>query len=405
MLHECYHGLRKGAASGVDGVTWLNYGEGLSERLEKLYERLLVMDYRVQPVKRKNIPKGDGKMRPLGIPALEDKSVQSAVARILSSIYEQDFLDQSVGYRPGRGAREASQKLQHELYNSRVSWIVEADIKGFFDNVNHEWLVTMLEERCADKNFTRLIRKMLNAGVLEEDGQLRATDTGTPQGGLISPVLANIYLHYVLDLWVERVVRKRNRGQMVYLRYADDFVIGFENEEDAKACFTKLPERLAKFSLTLAPDKSGIRCFERRDKGNNERFTFLGFDFYWSRTRKGKPTLRRRTTGKKLTRALTDLNEWLQKHRHETVRTIAAHLRKRLLGHFNYYGVIGNATRLGAYWMAVQRGWLRQLNRRSQRRSYNWTGFNQMWKDLRMPEPRVVESPYKIPESEPCFNY
>jgi group II intron reverse transcriptase/maturase len=389
----------------VDGVTWFDYGEGLSERLVKLHERLRKMDYSVQPVRRKNIPKPDGKMRPLGIPALEDKIVQSAVARILSSIYEQDFLDQSVGYRPGRGAREASQKLQHELYNSRVSWVVEADIKGFFDHVDHDWLVKMLEERCADKSFVRLIRKMLNAGVLEEDGQLRATDAGTPQGGLISPVLANIYLHYVLDLWVERVVRKGNRGQMVFLRYADDFVIGFEHEEDAKACFTKLPERLAKFSLILAPDKSGIRCFERRDKGQNERFTFLGFDFYWSRTRSGKPTLRRRTTGKKFTGALTNLKEWLQKNRHERVSSIAAGIRKRLLGHFNYYGVIGNATRLGAFWIAVQRVWFQQLNRRSQRRSYNWTGFNQMWKNLGMPEPRVVERPYVPPGSEPCFNY
>ncbi len=403
MLHECYHALHRKAASGVDGVSWQEYGEGLSEKLVTLQERLKSGSYRAQLVRRKYIAKADGKRRPLGITALEDKIVQKAVSRILEAIYEMDFLPSSAGYRPGRGARGASQQLQHEVYHSQVGWIVEADIKGFFDHVDHDWLERMLTQRVADRSFVRLIRKWLRAGVMEEDGQVLHPATGTPQGGIVSPILANIYLHYVLDLWVERRVRRKSRGGLVYLRYADDFVIGFEREEDARACFADLPERLSKFGLTLAADKSGIIRFDRQGGRDNRKFTFLGFDFYWSRTRDGKPTLRRRTTGKKFTRALTDLKEWLQRHRHDRLRTVAAALRAQLLGHYNYYGVIGNATRLGAFWQAVQRIWYRQLNRRSQRRSYNWTGFNEMWQNLRMPPPRVVEGPYVPPGLNPCF--
>lgn len=403
MLHECYHALRKQAASGVDGVNWSAYGEGLSGKLIDLHERLRTGRYRAQNVRRTYIPKADGKRRALGIPALEDKIVQRAAARILEAIYEADFLDSSAGYRPGRGPRGASQKLQHELYHSRVGWIVEADIKGFFDHVNHDWLERMLCQRVSDKSFVRLIRKWLIAGVLEEDGKVLHPATGTPQGGIVSPVLANIYLHYVLDLWLERVVRRASGGQLVYLRYADDFVIGFEREDDAKACFAQLPERLSKFGLTLAADKSGICRFDRRGGHGNKRFAFLGFDFYWSRSRNDRPTLRRRTTGKKFTRALADLNDWLHQHRHDRLRSVASALRSRLLGHYNYYGVIGNATRLGAFWLGVQRVWFRQLNRRSQRRSYNWTGFHEMWHALHMPAPRVVERPYLPPGTQPCW--
>jgi RNA-directed DNA polymerase len=276
MLHECYHDLSKRAAAGIDGVSWREYGEHLSENLAQLHERLRAGRYRARPVRRKYIPKADGKRRPLGIPALEDKIVQKAAARILESIYEADFLDCSAGYRPGRGPRGASQQLQHELYHSRVGWIVEADIKGFFDHVDHDWLERMLNQRIADRSFVRLIRKWLKAGVLEEDGQVLHPATGTPQGGIVSPVLANIYLHYVLDLWLERIVRPESRGQMRYLRYADDFVIGFEKEEDARACFERLPERLGKFGLTLAADKSGIIRFDRRGGRTNKRFVFLG---------------------------------------------------------------------------------------------------------------------------------
>lgn len=403
MLHECYHGLRKRAATGTDEVSWHDYGEGLSNKLENLHERLRTGRYRARPARRKYIPKADGKRRPLGIPALEDKIVQKAAARILEAIYEVDFVDSSAGYRPGRGPRGASQKLQHELYYSPVGWIVEADIKGFFDNVDHDWLERMLEQRIHDRSFTRLIRKWLKAGVLEEDGKHLHPATGTPQGGIVSPVLANIYLHYVLDLWLERIVRKESRGCMIYLRYADDFVIGFEHEKDARACYERLPERLSKFGLTLAADKSGIVRFDRQGGRGNGRFAFLGFDFYWSRSRTGKPTLRRRTSGKKFTRALADLKDWLKRKRHARVRTVAAGLKARLLGHYNYYGVIGNATRLGAYWTAVQKLWFGQLNRRSQRRSYNWTGFNEMWQSLAMPVPRVVEKPYVPPGSNPCW--
>jgi RNA-directed DNA polymerase len=403
MLHECYHSLSKRAASGVDGVSWHDYGEGLSEKLSNLHDRLRTGRYRAPHVRRHYIPKADGKRRALGIPALEDKIVQKAAAQILSAIYEADFLPSSAGYRPGRGPRGASQQLQHELYHSAVGWVVEADIKGFFDHVDHDWLERMLARRIHDRGFLRLIRKWLRAGVLEEDGKILHPATGTPQGGIVSPILANIYLHHVLDLWLERQVRRESVGQMVHLRYADDFVVGFEREEDARECLRRLPERLAKFGLTLAADKSGIVRFDRQGGPSNGRFAFLGFDFYWSRTRNGKPTLRRRTSGKKFARALTDLKGWLIRHRHTRLRTIAAVLKAKLTGHYNYYGVIGNATRLGAYWIAVQKLWYRQLNRRSQRHSYNWTGFNEMWQSLCMPPPRVMETPYVPPGMNPCW--
>ncbi len=394
MLYESFRDLKRKAAPGVDGVTVEDYEKDLDSNLRQLLERLVSKTYRAQNVRRRHIPKANGKTRPLGIPALEDKIVQQAASKLLQAIYEADFQNESKGYRPGRGARDASQELREKLFFERVHWVVEADIKSFFDHVDHDWLERMLEERVDDKSFIRLIRKWLKAGVMEEAGEVIHPATGTPQGGIISPVLANIYLHYVLDLWIEKVVPRRIRGAKVYMRYADDFIVGFENGADARWFEEELPKRLVKFSLSIAEDKSGILRFSRCDVKGSGCFTFLGFEFYWANTRNGKKTVKRRTSKKKYRASLLNLKEWLRNNRSRPLRELAATLRRRYLGYFNYYGVIGNSDRLWAYWNASRRIIFRGLNRRSQRKSYNWTGFDQMWKTLDIPTPRVIEKPY-----------
>jgi group II intron reverse transcriptase/maturase len=394
MLYESFRNLKRAAAPGVDGVSVADYEKDLDDNLRQLLERLVGKTYRAQHVRRKYIPKGGGKTRPLGIPALEDKIVQQAASELLQAIYEADFLDVSKGYRPGRGPRDASQELREKLFCERVHWVVEADIKGFFDHVDHDWLCRMLEQRVDDRAFIRLIRKWLKAGVLEEAGEVIHPATGTPQGGIISPVLANIYLHYVLDLWVEKSVRKGNRGAMVYMRYADDFVAGFEYGEDAQRFSRELPGRLAKFALSMAEDKSGILRFSRCDVKGSGCFTFLGFEFYWGNTRQGKVTVKRRTSKKKFRASLANLKEWLGKNRSRPLKVLAVTLRRKFVGYGNYYGVIGNSERLWRYWQESLRLIFKALNRRSQRKSYNWATFTQMWKTLAIPYPKVIEKPY-----------
>ena len=394
MLYESFRDLKRSAAPGVDGVTVEMYAEDLDRNLRQLLERLVGKTYRAQHVRRRYIPKGNGKTRPLGIPALEDKIVQQAASKLLQAIYEADFLDVSKGYRPNRGARDASQELRERLFFERVHWVVEADIEGFFDKVDHDWLQRMLEKRVDDKAFIRLICKWLKAGVLEEAGQVIHPATGTPQGGIISPVLANIYLHYVLDLWIEKVVTGKVSGAVVYMRYADDFIVGFENGADARRFHRELPKRLEKFGLKMAEDKSGILRFSRCDLKGSGHFTFLGFAFYWAKTRSGKLTVKRRTSKKKFKASLLGLKEWMRNNRSRPLKELATTLRRKFRGYFNYYGVIGNSDRLWSYWKASRRIIFRSLNRRSQRTSYNWKGFDQMWKTLDLPTPKVVETPY-----------
>lgn len=393
MLYESFRDLKRKAAPGVDGVTVEEYEKDLDRNLRQLLERLIGKTYRAQHVRRRYIPKGKGKTRPLGIPALEDKIVQEAASKLLQAIYEVDFLDVSKGYRPNRGARDASQELRERLILERVHWIVEADIEGFFDNVDHNWLERMLAERVDDKAFLRLIRKWLKAGVLEEAGEVIHPATGTPQGGIISPVLANIYLHYVLDLWMEKKVPKEVKGALVYMRYADDFIVGFGNGADARWFHRELPKRLAKFGLKMAEDKSGIVRFSRCDPKGSGQFTFLGFEFHWAKTRRNKLTVKRRTSKKKFRASLMGLKEWARNNRNSPLKELAKTLRRKYLGYFNYYGVIGNAVRLWKYWKESSQILFRSLNRRSQRQSYNWKGFEQMWKTLDLPLPRIVERP------------
>ncbi len=300
FLLACWHDLNKDAASGVDEVTAAEYAQELHAHIQDLAERLKTKRYRAKLVRRVYIPKENGKERPLGIPALEDKLVQIACAKLLAAIYEQDFLGCSYGYRPGRGALDAARELTFDLQYGVYGYVVEADVKGFFDNLDHDWLLEMLKERIDDRAFLGLIRKWLRAGILETDGAVIHPETGSPQGGIVSPVLANVYLHYALDLWFERVVKPHCRGEALMCRYADDWVCAFRFGDDAERFYRTLPKRLEKFGLEVAPEKTSILRFSRFHPSMKRRFTFLGFEFYWLEDRKGTPRVKRRTARKKL---------------------------------------------------------------------------------------------------------
>jgi group II intron reverse transcriptase/maturase len=391
-LRECFYQLRKDAAPGVDGVTFEEYEKNLDENLRSLVQRLRNKSYRARPVRRKYIPKGNGKLRPLGIPALEDKLVQCAVAQILSAIFEADFLPCSYGYRPRRSPLDGVRELTDALYRGRFEFVVEADIKGFFDHLRHDWLTRMLEQRINDGAMLRLVRKWLRAGILEAEGRIEHPETGTPQGGIVSPVLANVYLHYVLDLWFERRVRKGNRGQSRLFRFADDFVCCFDYRHEASAFEQAVKERLAKFGLELALDKTQTLRFGRGGGGHNGRFDFLGFEFRWEKSRtRGHAIVKRRTSRKKLRGAVARFTEWIRESRHEKVSELMKSVADKHRGHWNYYGVIGNSKSLGRYRTESCRALFKWLNRRSQRRSYTWRAFNRLLQRFAVPMPRIVE--------------
>src|SRR5713226_4389542 len=315
LLRDSWRLLRKDAASGVDRVSAAEYEANLEENIHQLVERLKRKRYRARLVRRHYIPKGEGGMRPLGIPATEDKLLQLAVKRLLEAIYEQDFLACSYGYRPRVGALAAADQLQMKLQFGGYHHVVEADIKGFFDNLSHEWLMRMLAERIDDQAMLRLIKKWLKAGVLDTDGKVLRPEGGTPQGGNISPVLANVYLHYALDLWFEKVFRRSCRGEAFLIRFADDFVCGFEREEDAQRFYGELEERLQKFGLAVAAAKTRVIPFSRYRRGKTS-FEFLGFEFRWGTDRKGQARLQRRTSRKKFRGSLKRAAEWCKENRH-----------------------------------------------------------------------------------------
>ena len=392
LLRECWRDINKNAAYGVDRVSAEEYAQHLDNNLRDLVERLKRQTYRAKLVRRHYIPKGDGRMRPLGIPAIEDKLVQLAVTRILEAIYEQDFLRCSYGYRPHVGALDAIHTLTIKLQFGRYKYVVEADIKGFFDNLDHDWLMKMLAERIADKALLRLIKKWLKAGVLDTDGQVLHPATGTPQGGIVSPILANVYLHYALDLWFEKVVKKRCQGEACLLRYADDFVCAFEEQEDAEAFYKALGERLGKFTLALSAEKTRVIAFDR-GQSKPEGFEFLGFEFRWGQDRQGKAHLKRRTSRKKLRSSLDRFTEWCRQKRHYPVEDWFKELKPKLQGYYNYYGVNGNYASLQQFFdeaMQILRKW---LNRRSQRKSYNWEGFRALIEHFQVPRPRIRPRP------------
>jgi len=390
-LRVCFRALRKKAAAGVDGVTYQEYEKNLEGNLENLVWRLKRKSYRARLVRRKYIPKGQGKLRPLGIPTLEDKLVQYAVAEILKAIFEADFLPCSYGYRPARSAHDAAENLTDKLFYGRFEFVFEADIRGFFEHLRHDWLVKMLEHRVADGALVGLIRKWLRAGILEEDGRVIHPESGTPQGGIVSPVLSNVYLHYVLDLWFKRKVQKHSRGGCELYRYADDFVVCFGWRHEAQQFERDLTARLKHFGLELAPDKTKTIRFGCGGAEHNGRFDFLGFEFRWELSRAGRPVVKRRTAPKKLRAAVDRFTEWIRSKRHGKICDLMGTLHAKYQGHWNYYGVIGNSKSLNHYWWETTELLFKWLNRRSQRSSYTWRSFSRLLTRFQIPTPRVVK--------------
>ena len=392
FLLTCWDGLNKDAASGVDKLTAKEYAKDLHANIQELAERLKSKRYRAKLVRRHYIPKGEGKERPLGIPALEDKLVQLACSKLMSAIYEEDFLSSSYGYRVNRGALDAVRDLTFDLQYGCYGHLVEADIKGFFDNLDHEWLLKMLKIRIDDRAFLNLIRKWLKAGILETDGRVVHPETGTPQGGIISPVLANVYLHYALDLWFEKVVKPKCRGEAMICRYADDWVCAFRFRDDAERFYRNLPERLKKFNLEVAPEKTRMLRFSRFHPSMKRRFAFLGFEFYWKKDRKGIARVMRRTARKKLQEACRKIKEWIKLNRHLPGKEFFRRLNARLRGHYNYYGIRGNSYSLKRFFDWAIGCTFKWLNRRGgKRRSFTWDIFNQILNRVRIAAPRITE--------------
>jgi RNA-directed DNA polymerase len=397
LLRECFKRLRKDAAVGIDDVTKEEYAADLDSNLSNLIDRLHRMAYKPQPVRRVYIPKpGSTKQRPLGIPCLEDKLVQAGLVRILEQVYEQDFIPDSYGFRPKRCCHDALRALSDSVESKPVNHIVEADIKGFFDNVNQEWLMKFVEHRIGDKRIGRMVKRFLKAGVYE-DGAITVKDEGTPQGGVISPLLANIYLHYALDLWFEKVVRPKCTGFARMIRYADDFVVCFQYEPDALKFQSELSERLGKFGLEVEPCKTRVVKFGRfavqnaKGKGMRpETFDFLGFTHYCGTRRDGKGfRMKRVTARKKFAAKVKAFKDWLKSARTLKTAELWATAKAKLRGHYNYYGVTDNLRGIGRFCAEVKKLLHKWLNRRGKRGCLNWQEFSEMLKRFPLPEPRI----------------
>src|SRR6058998_3295746 len=400
-VRTAYHALKRDAAAGIEGETWGHYGESPEANLQDLAGRLKRGAYRAKPVRRAFIPKADGRLRPLGVPALEDKLVQRAVVAVLNVIYEVDFLGFSYGFRPGRSPHQAVDALAVGMTTKRVNWVLDADIRGFFDTLDHGWLVKFVEHRVADRRVGRLIQKWLNAGVLEEGTRTRS-EVGTVQGGSISPLLANVYLHYVFDLWVQRWRKKQARGDVIVVRFADDFVVGFENRWEAEQFLAELRERFAKFGLGLHSDKTRIVEFGRyaernrrkRGDGKPETFNFLGFTHSCGKTRKGWFTVLRQTVRQRWRAKLKAVKAELRRRLHEPLSAVGAYLRSVVAGHVRYYGVPMNGSSIGAFRSAIGRLWWRALKRRSQSHHLPW-GRMRRYIDRWLP-PAHICHPYPL---------
>ncbi len=400
-LRQSYCSLKRDAAAGVDGVTWEEYGEGLEERLTDLHERIHGGCYRAKPSKREWILKPDGRQRPIGIATMEDKIVQKALVTVLQQIYEEDFLGFNYGFRPERSQHHALDALYVAITQRKVSWVLDADIRSFFDTLDHTWLMKFVEYRVADPRVLRLIRKFMRAGVSEE-GQWSKTEVGTPQGAVISPLLANIYLHYVLDLWVQRWRDCHARGEVYIVRFADDFVMGFQHRSDAQQFHAELIERLSKFGLELHTGKTRLIEFGRfaaanrkeRGEGRPETFDFLGFTHYCAKRKSnGSFTVRRKTIAKKMRAKLKEIRQTLRRKSHYPVSRQGQWLRLVVRGHINYYGVPGNIDALHTFRIQVTRMWLKTLRRRSQKgKALTWARFGR-WANKWIPCERIVH-PY-----------
>ena len=396
-LERAFRRLRRRAAPGVDGVTVETYEERLTDNLRELCDKVHCGGYKPQPVRRTYIPKADGGKRPLGILALEDKIVQGAVAEVLSAIYEADFLDCSYGFRPGRSAHQALRTIHDAIISERVSWVFEADIRKFYDSIDHEWLMRMVEHRIADPRVLRLIRQWLEVGVLE-NGVYAETVEGTPQGAGISPLLANIFLHYALDLWVGQWTRRAAIGRLRLVRYADDFLLTFEQRADADEMAKALAERLAKFGLRLHEDKTRLIEFgrfatanrRRRGEGRPETFDFLGFTHYCGKTLDGRFMVHRKTQRGRMVHKLKELRHELKRRMHTRLREQHGWLARVLRGHYAYFGVTGNSYGLRRFRNQAVKAWHGILRRRSQKRRLSWDRFNALLHVNPLPPPRLV---------------
>jgi group II intron reverse transcriptase/maturase len=392
FLFWCWDFINRRASAGVDKLDAIAYEECLIGNIQQLAEQVKEGTYRAKLVLRKYIPKAGGKLRPLGIPAIADKLLQIAVAKILEAIYEQDFLSCSYGYRPRTSAHKAIKDLTGELKSGKYHVVVEADIKGFFNAISHDLLMDMLAMRIDDKPFLNLIRKWLKAGVLETDGQVLHPLMGTPQGGSVSPILTNIYLHNVLDVWFDEIVRTHCTGHAYLCRYADDFVCAFQHDKDAQRFYKALIQRLARFGLEVAEDKTQVIEFSHCKARVKTKFDFLGFEFRWIVGRSRKPLLMRRTSRNKLRASLANFKTWFQKHSGLPKKILFTKLNRKLLGYYNYYGVTGNSQSLNSFVYQVIGLLFKWLNRRSQRKSYKWEGFMELVKCFGIVKPRILHA-------------
>ena len=404
-LKEAYSRTRKDGASGVDGQTAAEYAVDLEGNLQSLLNRAKSGTYRAPSVRRVHIPKGKGeKTRPIGIPTFEDKVLQRAVTMVLEAVYEQDFLDCSYGFRPDRSPHQALEAFRDQMMAIRGGWVLELDIEEFFDNLDHSHLREFLSRRIRDGVLKRLIGKWLNGGVLE-DGSLSYPKAGSPQGGVISPLLSNVYLHYVLDEWFQQDVKPHMQGTAFLIRFADDAVMGFSDERDARRVLEALGKRFGRYGLKLHPRKTGLVRFQRppRDgqhKGPSierrpETFEFMGFTHYWGKSRQGNNVVKRKTTSSRFSRATFAISQWCRRHRHMKVRQQHRLLSRKLQGHYAYYGITGNYEALHRFYQTVQRIWKKWLGRRSQRGYIDWPRFERLLQYYPLPRPRVVHSVYR----------
>jgi group II intron reverse transcriptase/maturase len=414
LLDEAFYELKENAAAGVDGLTWRDYEQDLERNLEDLHARVHRGAYRALPSRRVYIPKPDGRQRPLAVAALEDKIVQRATAAVLNAIYEEDFLGFSYGFRPGRGAHNALDALVVAVQSRKVNFILDADIQSFFDTVSQEWLIRFLEHRIGDKRIIRLVQKWLKAGVLEE-GVVSVSARGTGQGAVISPLLANVYLHYALDLWAERWRRREATGDMIIVRYADDFIVGFQHEADARRFWNDMRKRFEGFSLSLHPDKTRLIEFGRfaaerraqRGLGKPETFNFLGFTFICERNSRGQFLVKRITRRDRMRAKLREIKEELRRRMHCPIPEQGAWIKQVVRGFFAYHAVPTNGAALTAFYYHVKRIWLRTLRRRSQKDRFSWQRMDSLAADW-LPQPRILH-PYPDrrfavmhPRREPC---
>ncbi len=392
-LSYAFSRLNKKSASGVDRVTYFDYRDNFDSNIDNVIGRLKRQSYKAKLVKRKHIPKAPGKTRPLGIPVLEDKLLQTTASDLLGAIYEQDFHDFSYGYRPGRGARQAADDLSFKLQFGRFGYIVEADIKGFFNHIDHDILLELIAKRVDDKRFLRLIEKWLKAGILEESGEIEYPEEGTPQGGSISPILANIYLHHAIDEWFEKAVKPSCDGDAIICRYADDFVCAFQFARDAEKFYRVLPKRLAKFNLQVAPEKTQCMHFGRFKPGLKNRFTFLSFEFYWDKDKGGKARVFKRTARKKLQATKRAFSEFIKKSRHMKTSILLDKLTQKLRGYYNYYGAVGNFRSLYDVYSHVVELLYKWLNRRSGRKSLTWVQLKRVieYRQLAFPVCKAIK--------------